>query len=242
MTTRSFPTRIATEQLLQKQMRLWEASRAERLATPEPCRPEVEQCICISRQVGAGGFQVASNLSKRLGWAFFDRELLRKMAGDNDTRERVYKSMDERDLTWFEEALRAFTDPEFVRNDYFHQLTRAVLSIARQGHAVLLGRGSNLILPRESTVSARIVAPIEDRVTRLVAVSDMTRTQAAELIEKLEGERRGFVATHFHRDVDDPSNYDIALNSELLDAEAMTEAILGVQRARSVAPDPASSQ
>ena len=135
MSSEMWDSHAVSARQLDKQILAWETARGQRLATPVSNRPTVEDFVSISRQVGVGGREIADLLGRKLGWAMFDQELLRRMAGDDAVRERIYASMDVRDVGWFEETLRSLADPKFVRNDYFHRLTRTILTIARQGHA-----------------------------------------------------------------------------------------------------------
>ena len=125
----------ALSRLVEKQMRNWELARSQRISTPTPKQEEVEDFLCISRMVGVDDRQVAVLVGERLGWPVFDREILEAMAGDDDFRRQIYTSMDQRDLSWWEEALRSLMDRDFVRNDYFHRLCETLLSLAlRRAH------------------------------------------------------------------------------------------------------------
>lgn len=219
----------ASAKAVERQMRNWEFARAQRLAQPQGSRPDVEDFICISRVAGAGGQEIATRLGERLGWAVFDKELLRLMADDDATREQLYASMDERDLGWFEEALRSFTDPTFVRNDYFHRLTRTVISLARQGHAVFLGRAVGWILPRHVGLRVRLVAPVETRLRAFAARHQLTEAQAREAMARLEHDRALFVQTHFRVAIEDPLQYDLVLNMDRFSADAAVNLILAAR-------------
>lgn len=225
MTTETWHSHAVSEKQLDKQFRAWEDARRKRLANPEAKRTAIEECIFISREVGAGGREIARLLGEKLGWAVFDRELLHLMAGDDATRERVYASMDERDTTWFETTLRSFADPEFRKNDYLHKLMKCVLSIARQGHAIFLGRGVNCFLPRESILSVRLIAPLEVRIARFAARRGLDKNAARLEIEKLDAERANFVQRNFHVRVDDPALFDLVVNTSRYDPMAVVELI-----------------
>ncbi len=209
--SKSFET-SEIHRLVERQMRNWELDRAVRRARPEAQRAEIEPFVAISRQVGAGGREVAMLLGERLGWAVFDKEILHAMAGDDATRERVYASMDERDLGWFAEMMRSLLDRSFVRNDYFHRLTKTVFSIARNGRAVFLGRGIGWLLPRTAGLRVRIVAPLEIRLRSYCAQNKMAADEACATMERLEQERAQFINAHFGADVADPSEYDLTVN------------------------------
>ena len=121
MTAGKPPRDAAAARLVERQMRNWELARAQRLSVPAPQRKEVEDFIAVSRAVGAGGVEVAARLGEALSWPVFDREILDVMAGDDEMRRQVYASMDERDMSWFEETASSLLQPEVVKNDYFHR-------------------------------------------------------------------------------------------------------------------------
>ncbi len=202
----------AIARMVEKQMRNWELAKAQRPTVPEPRRAEVEDFIAISRSVGAGGSSVAAVLGEALGWPVFDKEILQTMAGDDAIRREIYASMDERDIGWYEETLRSLVQPEFVKNDYFRRLTETVLSIARQGHAVFLGRGSDLILPRNIGFHVRLVAPRELCVRNYANRHGIPSEQAQEEVPRIDRERAEFVRRYFQVELDEPMRYDLVVN------------------------------
>lgn len=217
------------EKAVDRQLRNWELRRTQRLQTDEPRRPEVEDFIAISRQVGAGASEIASALAARLKWPRFDKEILQAMAGDDATRHKIYKSLDEYDLGWWEEAFRSIMDPEFIRNDYFRRLVKTTLSLARQGSAVFVGRGADLMLPHNLGFRVRIVAPIAKRLQRFADRHSITLTQAGDIVTRIDRERAEFVRHHFRVDINDPTRCDLTLNMEHFSIEQAVEAIAAVR-------------
>ena len=211
--------------LVERQMRNWELGRVQRLESEPDRSNRVEDFVCISRQVGTEGEEVARALGTRLGWPVFDREILDAMAGDDAVRRQVYESMDERDLNWWEEALRALMQTEFVRNDYFKKLSETLLSLARQGRCVFLGRGAHLLLPDGTGFRVRLVAPAAIRIARVAETHDLTRKEAAAWVDRVEKERRQFFQRHFGIESEDPVRYDITINLARLTPEQAVEMI-----------------
>ncbi|MGB5999581.1 MAG: cytidylate kinase-like family protein, partial [Thermoanaerobaculia bacterium] len=194
--------------LVEKQVRNWELARSQRISTPTPEREEVEDFLCVSRMVGVDDRQVAVLIGERLGWPVFDREILEAMAGDDDFRRQIYTSMDQRDLSWWEEALRSLMDRDFVRNDYFHRLCETLLSLSRQGSSVFLGRGADLVLPRNRGFRVRLVAPLTTRTERYAELTGLSPKKARAEIARIEKERAEFLQRHFGIGADDPLRYD----------------------------------
>lgn len=199
--------------VVEKQMRSWELSRAQHLDTPDPIPLGVHDFVAVSRRPGSGGAEIATLLAERLGWPVFDRELMHAMAGDDAVRARLYQSMDERDLGWLEEVLRSLMPSEFPRNDYFHRLTSTVLSIARKGSAVFLGRAVDLILPKAAGLRVRITAPMEACIARKVKHCKLTPDEARKEIQRIEQERAQFIENHFDVTARDECRHDLIINS-----------------------------
>ena len=212
--------------VLERQMRNWELARAQRRTVPQVQRPEVEEFIAVSRGVATGGGEVAAHVGEQLGWPIFDKEILDLMAGDDTLRRQLYTSMDERDLGWCEEALRSLMHHEFVKNDYFRRLTETVLSIARQGHAIFLGRGCDLILPRHIGFRVRLIAPIASCVAQYAHEHDLTKDAATDEIRRIEEDRNTFIRNRYNVDPGDPTRFDLTINMERFSPSEAVELIL----------------
>ncbi len=216
--------------IAERQMRNWELARAQHPADEVRGTAEVADFICLSRDVSAGAAEIAAQLAHRLGWPVFDQEILHFMAGDDATRERIYASMDERDLSWSEEALRSMMDPAFVKNDYFHRLSHTVLLLARKGSGIFIGRGADLILPRQRGLRVRLVAPRAARVTRLAQRRGLSEAQARIELDRLEQERSRFMRQYFGPKADDPGRYDLVINLARIAPSQAAELILETRR------------
>ena len=222
----------ALAKAVERQMRNWELRRAQRLELAPARRPKVQAFITISRAVGSGGAAVARALAERLGWPLFDREILQAMAGDDHIRRQLYESMDERDQGWFEETLNGLTLCTYNPNDYFKRLTAAVLSLARQGNAVFLGRGADLILPQDLGLRVRVVAPRAQCLANLAAELKLEPQAAAAELERVTRERADFIRKHFRVEPTSPERHDLVLNLQRLEVPYAVELIATAARLR----------
>ncbi len=112
-------------------------------------------------------------------------------------------------------------------------VARLVLSLAAEGGVVLIGRGAGFILPSESTLHVRIIAPSADRIAYMSQWLRLTREQAAEQVRLRDERRAEFLRTHFRRRPDEVHQYDLLLNSSLLGEEVCADLIVRAARARS---------
>jgi cytidylate kinase len=221
--------------LVERQMRNWELAREQRLVDADPKPAVVEDFICVSRQIGTEGAEVAAILGQRLGWPVFGREILEAMAGDDVVRRQVYASMDQREMGWWEETLRALMQSEFVRNDYFKRLSKTLLSLACQGSCIFVGRGADLLLPDELGFRVRLVAPRAFRVETLAAGRALTRNEAQQQIDRIEREREHFFRRHFGISADATDRFDLTINVSRI-SHAKAAAI--IVQARSICQNP----
>ncbi|MCL4838775.1 MAG: cytidylate kinase family protein [Thermoanaerobaculia bacterium] len=217
---------------VERQMQNWELARAQRLSLPVESRPEIEDFVCISRQAGIDGREIAEGVAARLGWPLFDREVLDLMAGDDEVRRRLYEAVDERDFKWWEAAMSPWVVGRFVQDDYFHRLCEAVLMLARQGRCVFLGRGAHRILPAGQGLRVRLRAGLAGRARALAAARQLTLAEARETLESEERGRAEFFRRRFRTDLDDPAGYDLVLDLDRWAESEVVELILGAHALR----------
>lgn len=220
--------------LIERQLRNWEIERAQHRPSPLAADRPVLDFVTISRAVGLQAYKVGSLLHERLGWPLFDREILHAMAGKDEYRRRLYANMDGRDLGWLEGFVRGLTLARYERDDYFRRLTEAVLSIARQSHAIFVGRGTNHILPRDVGLKVRLTAPKDFCIASLAEQKKLTLKEAAQQVESISEERSKFVQKHFYADWADPTGYDLTINMARFTQEETADLILSAMRIRGI--------
>src|SRR5262249_16851976 len=111
-------------------------------------------------------------------------------------------------------------------------LARVVLALGAWGNVVLLGRGAGYILPADSTLNVRVVAPLNGRIAYMSHWLRLREAEAAERVQLRDQRRAEFIETHFHRRPDDVHQYDLVLNSSLLGEELSADLIVRAARAR----------
>lgn len=218
---------------LERQMRNWEIARQQTAGHEEPVI-RTQPFITVSRMVGSGGSDLARRIAAALHWPLFDRELMLHMAGDDHVRRQIYESLDERDLGYIEESLRVFTSVEFRRNDYFRRLVETLLALSRQGRAVFLGRGADLMLPRDHGLRIRVVAPPAVCAQRFANRSGLTPADATREIEQIERERSRFIRKHFNVEPDALDRFDLTFNLATITPEEAVQMVLNLLKLRGV--------
>lgn len=226
------------KQLVDRQVFKWrEEARVHGESSEVPMgTPQTEHLgpyVAFSRDFGCGALDLAQELSLRLGWSLFDRELLDEIAKEAHLRLSVVETFDERTRSWLAEYIEGLTFMEsFSEHDFFRHLVHVVTTVARHGKAVLVGRGSCFILPPADGIRVRLIAPFEKRAEWVAPKHHLTRQEAEQLVREKDAERVTFIQRHFHRPIDDPSGYDRLFNTAECSHEAILHGILELLRTK----------
>lgn len=170
--------------------------------------------ITIARDPGSGGKLVGQEVAKRLGYTFYDHELIDEIARSTKLRHTVIHQVDEKGRTALQDLIQGLINPNYVSDvTYFTALCKVILSLAYRGNVVILGRGANFITPFAQGLHVRIMAPYQVCVQRAIDYEGHTPTKAREIVQKIEADRREFVRQYFGKDIRRSSYYDIAINT-----------------------------
>lgn len=206
-------------QSLLKSELLSEASQAE-------FAEDQHRVITISRQMGANGEAVSHLLADQLGLHYFDKEILDAVAQEAGVQRYLFERLDEQvrgiRSNWLSSLISSKSQ---LAEKYRHNLINVILSIGGQS-GIIVGRGANFILEGLGAFRVRIVAPEPVRVKRIAEKRGIGLKEARALIEEDEQQRSQFVQALFQRSCDDPTAYDLLINSEHFTAEAVASLIL----------------
>ncbi len=223
------------EHLVEQQITRWHLARRKQTLQERPGRGKLGRLyfgpyVLISRDKGAGGHEVAKLIGERLGWQVFDRQLVDAIAERTKMREQLIESLDERTRGWLEEFLRDVLTREIGSTNYLHHLRRILLTLGQQGDVVIVGRGAEYILPHQFALRAKMVAPFDVRVERIVKAEALPPGSADALVRKVDQERKDFVRQNFQKDPRDPLHYDLVVNTGALSVRGTAEIVLAAAR------------
>jgi hypothetical protein len=211
----------------------------------EETRPDVPASltVAVSREAGARGGSIGRRVGRKLGWQVYDQELLEYIAQEAPVRQDVMDALNPAAAGWVEGRLQLLLrDHNLSQQPQILNLARVILALAAQGQVVLVGRGAACVLPHESTLSVRIIAPLADRIAYMGQWLRLTIEEATERVRLRDSRRAEFLAAHFHRQPGDVYQYDLLLNSSLLGEELGAELLVQAARAKLEARQAAGSR
>lgn len=204
--------------------------------------------ITISRQFGAGGSEVARRVAAALGWRVVDNELVEQVAARAGLPPERVAAREERCPTFVERLARtlAAATPEVfpppdtagtmvdVPEAELVKITEAVVrEIAARGRVVVVGRAAPAVLARQTdALHVRLVAPRAFRVQVAADRLGCAPAQAAAILDETDRMRARYTREYYRRDLNDPVNFHVVLNTGVLGFDGATEVI--VERARAM--------
>jgi len=211
-------------------------------ASPEEAR-EAQLAITISREVGAGGRTIAELVAQRLAatektpastpWAVFDVNLAKQVLEDHKLSPNLERFVTEDARLPVEAIVEEVLGLHPSGWTLVQHTTKTILRLAGLGHVVLVGRGGNVITARLPNVfHVRLVAPLWIRLRHTAEHYRLSEPEAVKFVREKDQARRRYVRRYFNAEIDDPTLYDVTLNTARFGFAGTAEVIaqLALQR------------
>jgi cytidylate kinase len=218
------------QKLVDDQVRRWEQGERKRTGAEAA---EVWPLITVSREFGALGTATGELAAEKLGFSFWDQEIVHAIAEQTGIQETLLASLDEQTRTRIEDFIgESVFGAETTAAKYVRQVIRVVRTLERHGGAVVIGRGAQFILAPEAALRVRVVCPYQKRVAGYAEREGLREREAERLLLRVERERQTFIRRHYDRDVSEPSHYDIMVNTEGLTPDRAADVLLAAYRSK----------
>jgi len=173
--------------------------------------------VCISREAGAGGGTIGRLVGTRLGWKVYDHELLEAIAHRMELPTEEVRALDELAPSAVQDWLLPWREEYYAPHEaYLDHLAKLLQAIGQAGESVIVGRGAGFLLPRESTLSVRVIAPRKARARRIAERLGVSGRTARRATRDLDRRQDRFARTMYRVDPADPHRYDLVLDSDSL--------------------------
>jgi cytidylate kinase len=197
--------------------------------------------ITIEREYGCGGADIARKLAERLGWKLWDRLLTDRIASLMECDCHVVEEHEERRDPLHYRLFKAFMRGSFegtlnaprlkmVDADCVREAAqRVVKEAAREGNAVIVGRGSAYYLREDpGTFHVFVYAPTDEKVRRLQETGK-SEEEANELVETVDRDRAAYIKEYFG--VEWPARHllDLMINTRIGDDAVVQTILQGVE-------------
>ncbi len=215
---------------------------------PQREEPIVQRmrAVTVSRMYGSGGGEVAARLAQRLGWNLVDHEVVVRVAHLLGITEREAAEQDERSESFIARVLHGMSlaypgiadevppppSPAERERSYQEALRGVIELAAREGHAVIVGRGSHVLLGRRRDVlTLRVVAPLAQRMAYVARREGLSEQAARDRIYDRDTARKRYVESAYHVRIGEAEQYDLTVNTAVLSLDDVVDlACLALER------------
>lgn len=216
------------DSIVDEQVRRWRLAQREREKKARRPLP----VITVSREFGSQGAAIGEAAAEKLGFAFWDQQLVHEVAERSGAPQKLVESLDERARSHLDDLLLSISGYRKTEFHYVRQLYRVIGTIREHGGAVIIGRGAQFILQPTECLRVRVIQPLEERAAAYGERENLPEARARVMVERSERERREFIRISFDRDVTDENHYDLILNSGQFPIDAAADVIAAAYRAK----------
>ena len=200
--------------------------------------------ITISSTFGAGGNVVGPAVADRLQLPFFDRAIPVAVAHRLAIPLEEAAAQDEKAPSAWARLARSFANmavpmaPQDLGTqddpDKFREETERILhQIAESTGGVVLGRGGAVVLGRRPDVlRVRLDADVETRITRVATLEAVDVETARAMQRETDGARDHYLRLFYRNRQDNPSLYDLVIDTGSISFETCTEIVVAAAGGR----------
>lgn len=171
--------------------------------------------ITIARQHGSGGRLVGECLAKKLGIAYYDKELISLTAQKTGFALDFVKEVEEKQSSSFLYSIYSATTVPSVYEQARNAQFTVIRELAAKESCVIVGRAADCLLSEEpNVIRVFIHAPLEERVRR-VRDDYKEEENTAKAVQKKDKSRAAFYNTYSEYPWGDIRNYELAVDSSI---------------------------
>lgn len=189
--------------------------------------------ITIGRQFGSGGKEIGEKVAKRLGYAFYDKEILTMAAEESGFSASAMQHYDEKpsgSLIYSLYMTGAATSDNLPLNQQlaFAQFN-VIRKVAQADNCVIVGRCADYVLrEKKNLLTVFLHAPMEYRVERVMAENSIdSKSLAEKTIKKQDKSRADYYNFFTHKKWGDAGSAMLSVDTSTLSSDDVAEVIAG---------------
>ena len=179
-----------------------------------------KRIITISREFGSGGRFIGEEVAKKLGIAYYDKEMIGQIAEQAGVSSEYVRENAELSPKkgWFAYAFsgRDITGKS-VEDMVYEAQRKVIMEIAEKENCVIIGRNADFILKdRKDVLNVFIHGSIPEKVRRICSLYNVTEVDAIKMINDIDKSRRTNYNFYTEQKWGMAENYTMSLNSSVL--------------------------
>lgn len=188
--------------------------------------------ICIAREFGSGGHEIAVRTGARLGIRVYEKDIFRLACRYGELSEKMMESADETATNPFlyrtvHEGNYHVTRGLPTSEVLFELQSHEIRHIAGRESCIFVGRCADYVLREEDVKLLRVFvrAPLEKRIERKMQQENLSHEKAVRLVRKMDKQRRKYYESYTGQVWGNTGGYDLDVNTGVTDFDDAVEQI-----------------
>ena len=193
----------------------------------------MNRIITIGREFGSGGRELGRRLAERLGWAYYDNEIITEIAKKTELSENYVRNIvEKRPLLQYPihigGTFYGMQDMQLEHGAWIFSEQCAILKqMAEKSNCVIVGRCADYILREYNPFRIFVYADIEKKIARCKQKGSpeehFTDAQLRKKIKSVDKNRAQYYSFYTGKKWGDKLNYDICINTGDSDLKVIVE-------------------
>ncbi len=195
--------------------------------------------ITISREFGSGGRSIGKMVADKLGYRFYDSEIIERVMVESGLSKEIVEKYDEyathKNSFLYSIAVNSantgiggYQGTSFANQVQIAQI-KVINDIANEGNCVIIGRGADHILrERDDVLNTFIYADMKFKSERVLSVYGPTEKKIEDRIKDKDTKRKVFYRSFTMREWGHYTNYHLMLDSGTVGLEGCADIICSV--------------
>lgn len=191
----------------------------------------MSKIITISREFGSGGKEIGKRLADKLGYSYYDSEIISLLAKETGLSEDYIKNISEKGIYpipfQFGKSFSANYLIQKNQTNILIEQTKILKNIASKGNAIIVGRGANTILKDYHPMNIFVYADMESKVKRCKKKApkdeNLSDKELVNKIKEIDKNRKTFNDLISNIEWGDKSNYDLCINTSNVEIKSIID-------------------
>jgi len=188
--------------------------------------------ITISREFGCEAYPLAEILKKSLeaetgqNWIILDKNIIDKLSQDTNLSKTLIKDLGLAS-SFIQDFFSSFNSGAISKNQVFKELSEIILRVAKEGNAIIVGRGAAIITQYlENCIHFRLEAPLEFRIKSISKRAQLDPEEAEKIVLESSANREKFLKDFLNTEAGNPDYYKAIYDNSENSIKNIAESIL----------------
>lgn len=181
----------------------------------------MNKIITISREFGSGGKEIGKRLADKLGYSYYDSEIITLLVNETGMSEEYIKNISEKGIYpyafHFAKTFTCYSAIQNYQTEILVKQANILREIAKKGNAIIVGRGANIILREYNPMNIFVYANMESKINRCrkKAKEDevLSEKELEQKIKNIDKNRKAFNSLISNTEWGNKENYNLCINT-----------------------------